>query len=53
MRDNRYCNGFDFEQNKLETKDLWQEPKEQASAWKPCADQRSLTPDGLIQSLSL
>ncbi|CAA0193541.1 unnamed protein product [Arabidopsis thaliana] len=32
-------------ENKLETKDLWQEPKEQASAWKPCADQRSLTPD--------
>ncbi|KAG7596738.1 GDP-fucose protein O-fucosyltransferase [Arabidopsis suecica] len=28
-------------ENKLETKDLWQEPKEQASAWKPCADQRS------------
>ncbi|CAE5957247.1 unnamed protein product [Arabidopsis arenosa] len=32
-------------ENKLEPKDLWQEPKEQASAWKPCADQRSWTPD--------
>ncbi|CAH8252001.1 unnamed protein product [Arabidopsis lyrata] len=32
-------------ENKLEPKELWQEPKEQASAWKPCADQRSWTPD--------
>ncbi|EOA39089.1 hypothetical protein CARUB_v10011821mg [Capsella rubella] len=36
---------FDFDQNKLEPKELWQEPREQASAWKPCADQRSWTPD--------
>ncbi|CAN8312038.1 unnamed protein product [Cochlearia groenlandica] len=32
-------------EDKLEPKDLWQEPKEQALAWKPCADQRSWTPD--------
>ncbi|XP_023646018.1 O-fucosyltransferase 2 isoform X2 [Capsella rubella] len=32
-------------ENKLEPKELWQEPREQASAWKPCADQRSWTPD--------
>ncbi|CAA7022869.1 unnamed protein product [Microthlaspi erraticum] len=29
---------------KLEPKDLWQEPKVQALAWKPCADQRSWAP---------
>ncbi|ESQ35633.1 hypothetical protein EUTSA_v10007119mg [Eutrema salsugineum] len=32
-------------ENKLEPKDLWQEPKEQALAWKPCADQRYWSPD--------
>ncbi|XP_010476148.1 PREDICTED: uncharacterized protein At1g04910-like isoform X2 [Camelina sativa] len=32
-------------ENKLEPKDLWQEPREQASAWKPCAEQRSWTPN--------
>ncbi|CAH2038179.1 unnamed protein product [Thlaspi arvense] len=34
-----------LQQNKLEPKDLWQEPKQQALAWKPCADQRSWSPD--------
>ncbi|KAG7658176.1 GDP-fucose protein O-fucosyltransferase [Arabidopsis suecica] len=31
-------------QNKLEPKELWREPKDQALAWKPCADQRSWKP---------
>ncbi|VVA91049.1 unnamed protein product [Arabis nemorensis] len=31
-------------ENKPEPKDLWQEPKVQALAWKPCAHQRSWTP---------
>lgn len=35
-----------MEQNKREPKELWQEPKAQALAWKPCADQRSWSPDG-------
>uniref|UniRef100_A0A0D3C9S3 O-fucosyltransferase family protein n=1 Tax=Brassica oleracea var. oleracea TaxID=109376 RepID=A0A0D3C9S3_BRAOL len=32
-------------ENKREPKELWQEPKAQALAWKPCADQRSWSPD--------
>ncbi|CAE5962428.1 unnamed protein product [Arabidopsis arenosa] len=32
-------------QNKLEPKELWREPKDQALAWKPCADQRSWKPN--------
>ncbi|KAL0723360.1 hypothetical protein Bca4012_037959 [Brassica carinata] len=32
-------------QNKREPKELWQEPKAQALAWKPCADQRSWSPN--------
>ncbi|CAH8391586.1 unnamed protein product [Eruca vesicaria subsp. sativa] len=31
--------------NKLEPKELWQEPKAQALAWKPCSDERSWSPD--------
>lgn len=37
--------------NKREPKDLWQEPFVPASAWRPCADQRSWEPSG--DSLSL
>lgn len=44
---------FYLEQNKREPKELWQEPKAQALAWKPCAEQRSWSPNGLILSLSL
>ncbi|KAF3568362.1 hypothetical protein DY000_02012664 [Brassica cretica] len=32
-------------QNKIEPKELWREPKDQALAWKPCADQRSWKPN--------
>ncbi|XP_010553452.1 PREDICTED: uncharacterized protein At1g04910 [Tarenaya hassleriana] len=32
-------------QNKPEPKELWREPKEQAAAWKPCADQRTWAPN--------
>ncbi|KAF5728900.1 hypothetical protein HS088_TW21G01054 [Tripterygium wilfordii] len=32
--------------NKHEPKDLWQEPFEPASAWRPCADQRNWKPSG-------
>ncbi|KAG2323709.1 hypothetical protein Bca52824_006437 [Brassica carinata] len=32
-------------ENKREPKELWQEPKAQALAWKPCADQRSWSPN--------
>uniref|UniRef100_A0A1J3FWH6 O-fucosyltransferase family protein n=1 Tax=Noccaea caerulescens TaxID=107243 RepID=A0A1J3FWH6_NOCCA len=32
-------------QDKLEPKELWREPKDQALAWKPCADQRSWKPN--------
>ncbi|AAF70834.1 F24O1.5 [Arabidopsis thaliana] len=40
-------------QNKLEPKELWREPKDQALAWKPCADQRSWKPSGLLLLLSM
>ncbi|KDP20702.1 hypothetical protein JCGZ_21173 [Jatropha curcas] len=33
-------------ENKREPKDLWQEPYIEASAWIPCADQRSWEPSG-------
>ncbi|KAJ4842755.1 O-fucosyltransferase 15 [Turnera subulata] len=33
-------------ENKREPKDLWQEPFVPASAWTPCADQRSWDPSG-------
>ncbi|KAL1199034.1 O-fucosyltransferase 2 [Cardamine amara subsp. amara] len=34
-----------LEKNKLEPQDLWEEPKKQALAWKPCADHRSWAPN--------
>ncbi|XP_050232334.1 O-fucosyltransferase 15-like isoform X2 [Mercurialis annua] len=33
-------------ENKREPKDLWKEPFVEASAWRPCADQRNWQPSG-------